>query len=152
MKFWEIAGIKYRIGQQGYTKLLFYWFYDWNESWDEKDIQWRMEELNNLLYPPPRRPPLKHWVDTYPHVIHASVLLLDNKIENWKVGQRSKETYEFRGFWKKDRLNDYTSYTISWTVNNSEEHNAVFTKIAPMWFRQWEVASDFNGSVPYGQL
>ncbi|MFA5558662.1 MAG: hypothetical protein WDA59_04275 [Methanofastidiosum sp.] len=26
-----------------------------------------------------------HWSDEYPHSVYASVLLLDNKIESWKV-------------------------------------------------------------------
>lgn len=31
---------------------------------------------------------MAHWVDTYPHDVYASVLLLDGEIYNWKIGQR----------------------------------------------------------------
>lgn len=29
-----------------------------------------------------------HWTDKYPHAVTASVLLLDGKIYNWKIGNQ----------------------------------------------------------------
>lgn len=73
----------------------------------------------------------------YPYDLYASVLLLDGKIENWKVVNYPKKTPgAFSGFWKPARMKDYTVQNHKWTVNNSLEHEEVFSKHAPEWFRQ----------------
>lgn len=93
-----------------------------------------------------------HWSDRYPHDLYASVLLLDGKIETWKVGQHPRETPGvFSAFWKIDRLKDYTAQTQKWTVNNSQEHNDVFAVHAPAWFRQWPHSEDYVGFRAYDQ-
>jgi hypothetical protein len=93
---------------------------------------------------------MSHWVDTYPHEIYASVLLLDNKIEGWKVGQRYWTfPQEAKAYWKMHRINDYTSHWQLWTVNNSDEHNRVFSELSTEWYRQWELADDFQLFPPY---
>jgi hypothetical protein len=93
---------------------------------------------------------MPHWLDVYPHDLYASVLLLDNKIENWKVVNYPKKTpEEFKGYWKMDRLNDYTCQWKRFVVNNSKEHNEVFIKLAPEWFKKWELAGDYRGYSPY---
>lgn len=90
------------------------------------------------------------WVDTYPHIIYASVLLLDGKIENWKVGQyKWNDIGDICGHWKMDRLNDYEIKTTLWKVNNDKEHRRVFNELAPKWFKQWKLADDFYGCKPY---
>lgn len=90
------------------------------------------------------------WIDEYPHSVFASVCLLDNKIENWKVGEHPKtHPGYFSGFWKMDKLNDYTSQYIEFVVNNDKEHHNAFVKLAPEWFKQWELVEDFIGSKPY---
>lgn len=93
-----------------------------------------------------------HWTDVYPHDLHASVLLLDGKIENWKVGDMPRATPgEFSGVWKNDRLKDYTAQTKTWTVNNAFEHDDVFSKHAPEWFRQWKHADDYCWNPAYSK-
>ncbi|MFC4305773.1 ASCH domain-containing protein [Cohnella boryungensis] len=92
-----------------------------------------------------------HWSDKYPHDLYASVLLLDGKIENWKVVDYPKKTPGiFSGFWKRDRLKDYTVQTQKWTVNNFLESQDAFNKHAPAWFRQWPHADDYIGFPAYG--
>jgi hypothetical protein len=93
-----------------------------------------------------------HWVDTYPHEVYASVLLLDNKIINYKIGERFWSTpLEAKIYTRKqiDFEKLKTEYT-SWTVYNSEEHNKAFEVYAREWFKQWEVHDDyFIGASPY---
>lgn len=91
-----------------------------------------------------------HWSDEYPHSIFASVLLLDGKIENWKVVNYPKKSPgDFSGYWKLDRLNDYTSEWKEFICNNDEEHHKAFTRWSAEWFRQWPLADDFMGGRPY---
>lgn len=85
------------------------------------------------------------WIDEYPHSVYASVLLLDNKIEAYKIGNHPKNVLTFTAYWKPDRLNDYTSDHKEFIVNNSKEHELAFTKLAREYFSQWEVADDFRG-------
>jgi hypothetical protein len=89
------------------------------------------------------------WHDEYPHSIFASVLLLDGKIENWKVGGHIKGVSDFSGFWKMDRLNDYKAEHKEFIANTSEEHNRIFSVDSAEWFRQWQVAEDYKGFIPY---
>lgn len=90
------------------------------------------------------------WHDEWPHKACASVLLLDGKIEGWKTGYPpKKEPGEFKAYWKRDRMNDYTVEYTCFEVNNDKEHDDAFRKLAPEWFRQWELAEDLHGSPPY---
>lgn len=92
-----------------------------------------------------------HWVDTYPHEIYASVLLLDNKILQWEIGETywvsPLSIYISPDMWSY--IDDLETKYISWTVHNSEEHNKVFQELAPEWFKQWEVHEMFRGFKPY---
>ncbi|XEC97028.1 hypothetical protein AB6A23_11085 [Paenibacillus tarimensis] len=91
-------------------------------------------------------------MNEYPYKLYASVLLLDGKIESWKVVNYPKEApSDFKAYWKLDRLKDYTAETKSWTVNNLEEHNDVFQRLAPEWFTQWRHADDYRGWHAYGE-
>ena len=93
---------------------------------------------------------MAHWTDIYPHKVYASVLLLDGKIEGWKVGNPPKtEPLDFKAYWKRDRLADYRAEFIGFTVNNDKEHDDAFRKLSPEWFKQWELADDLHGSPPY---
>ena len=86
-------------------------------------------------------------------LIYAQVLLLDNKIEAWKICQDQKRSpYDFKAYWKQDRINDYTVDTFvfaeeetyiedGWTFNSY-----VYDVLAPEWINQWEYASDYKGS------
>lgn len=92
------------------------------------------------------------WSDEYPHELHANVLLLDNKIECWKTGNRKsdKEFWSFKSYWKPDRHKDYIVETKTWIVNNDQEHSEVFEFLATEWYRQWEHADDYKLGKAYG--
>ena len=90
------------------------------------------------------------WHDEYPHSIFASVLLLDNKIEGWKVGNRRWESpVEAKALWKMDRLKDYQVQSMGWDVYSIEAHNEVFSVHSKNFFKQWEIADDFRLTPPY---
>lgn len=85
-------------------------------------------------------------------VIYAQVLLLDNKIESWKICQSKKESpYDFKAFWKKERIQDYTMETIVFKeaetdVKDGWDFNTyVYEVMAPQWINQWEYADDYKG-------
>ncbi len=93
------------------------------------------------------------WHDEWPHKVCASVLLLDGKIEEWKTGYPpKKEPGDFKAYWKRDRLNDYTVEYTCFEVNNDKEHDEAFRKLAPEWFRRWELAEDLHGTAPYSEM
>lgn len=100
-----------------------------------------------------------HWSDTYPHELHANVLLLDGKIECWKTGSTKAESndWPFKSYWKPSRmkinkvgeddsmwLGDYTVESKTWIVKNDQEHNDVFEAHSKEWYRQWEHADDYK--------
>jgi hypothetical protein len=90
------------------------------------------------------------WHDTYPHSLFASVLLLDGKIESWKVvNYPKKHPFDFKADWKRDRLNDYTCQWTEFVANDAEEHNRIFQELAPAWFKQWPHADDYWGFEAY---
>jgi len=97
---------------------------------------------------------MEHWVETYPHTVYASVLLKDNKITNWKIGER-KWTHNMdmtRMFKLPFNMDDYKGETVESTafeVNNSEEHNKAFSELAREWFRQWELHEEYQGQSIY---
>ena len=87
------------------------------------------------------------------NIIYAQVLLLDNKIESWKICQDQKRSpYEFKAYWKHDRIKDYSMETyifykdkvavaIGWDFNQY-----VYNVLAPRWINQWEYVEDYHGS------
>ncbi|WP_405173783.1 hypothetical protein [Paenibacillus sp. FSL H8-0260] len=91
---------------------------------------------------------MPHWLDVYPHEVHASVILKNDKIKIWKVGER-----KLSGSYKIDDLKTqhpkYSYHEITWAVNNQDEHNAVFAKHAREWYRQWQHADEFKGFHAY---
>ena len=91
---------------------------------------------------------MPHWIDVYPHDIHASVILKNNKIKLWKVGDRKlNEKYAIDELIKQRP--DYSYSEFTWSVNSSEEHNEIFFLNAPEWFKQWEIHEEFQGFDPY---
>lgn len=91
---------------------------------------------------------MPHWVDVYPHNVHASVILKNNKIKTWKVGEmKLSEKYGIAELMKQRPEYSYSEFT--WSVKNREEHNMVFYLHAPKWFRQWEIHEEFQGFDPY---
>ena len=85
-------------------------------------------------------------------VIYAQVLLLDNKIESWKICQSKKNSpYDFKAFWKRERVKDYTIETVIFEEEKTELENGwdfnsyVYEVLAPQWINQWEYADDYRG-------
>ena len=84
-------------------------------------------------------------------IIYAQVLLLDEKIESWKICQdRKSSPYDFRAYWKSDRLDDYREVTRifkeeeveigkGWTFNSY-----VYNVLAPEWINQWDYADNYR--------
>ncbi|UED72129.1 hypothetical protein [Brevibacillus sp. HD3.3A] len=94
---------------------------------------------------------MPHWSDTYPHNVYASVLLLDEKIYNYKVGGSYWKTplevkMRYSDFDKIDRMTVEHTY---FEVNNSEEHNAAFEVLARDWFKKWEIHENHIGARCY---
>lgn len=87
------------------------------------------------------------------NIIYAQVLLLDNKIESWKICQDQKQSpYEFKAYWKQDRIQDYTMETFVFNVEETCIKEGwifnwyVYSVLAPKWVNQWEYADDYKGS------
>lgn len=85
------------------------------------------------------------------NVIYAQVLLLDNKIENWKICQSKKRgTFDFNANWKRERLSDYTMETIVYKAEEVEVpegwgfNSYVYNVLGPRWVNQWEYADDYK--------
>ncbi|HZG16940.1 MAG TPA: hypothetical protein VE710_18270 [Candidatus Bathyarchaeia archaeon] len=94
---------------------------------------------------------MAHWVDTYPHKVYASVLLLDGKIYNYKIGEYY---WRFPGEVKMrysdiDKLDRMTVEHTFFEVNNDIEHNRAFDVLAPEWFKNWEVHENHVGAPAY---
>lgn len=90
------------------------------------------------------------WLEEYPHNVYASVLLLDNKIMNYKIGNRAWK-HPFDMTWRfplPDNIDEYSVQSNCWEVNNSEEHNEAFN-MGREWMKQWEVHEDYKGFDPY---
>lgn len=91
---------------------------------------------------------MAHWCDSWLHTIVASVILKDNKIMQWKVGQnRLKDKYNIEGLIKAHP--EYSFQEKEWDVHNITGHNKVFSKYSKKWFRQWELHEDFVGDSPF---
>lgn len=91
---------------------------------------------------------MAHWCDTWPHTIVASVILKDNKIKLWKVGQnRLKDKYDIKGLIKAHP--EYSYQEKEWIVHNDLGHNKVFSEHSKKWYRQWKLHEDYHGSSPF---
>lgn len=91
---------------------------------------------------------MAHWCDTYPHIIMASVILKDNKIKLWKVGQNPlKDKYNIDALIKSHP--EYSYQEKEWTVFNDLGHNKVFDEHSKNWFKQWKLHEDYVGEGPF---
>lgn len=89
---------------------------------------------------------MAHWVDTYPHNIWASVILKDNKIMDWKIGQnRLNEKYII------PENSNYSYEEICYVVDTPEKHDKTFDTDAREWLKQWELHEGFKGSSPFDE-
>ena len=92
------------------------------------------------------------WNDEYPHDLHASVLLLENQIIQWKVGPNAWEnvySITIRGEIPLGGLDALAVQSTTWTVHDDKEHNDVFQKHAGKWFKQWKMHKNHRGAKPY---
>ncbi|MGU8523301.1 hypothetical protein ACV3OO_11785 [Clostridium perfringens] len=79
---------------------------------------------------------MKHWVETYPHKVYTSVLLLNNEIIDYFIGEHYWKTpynVTLRGEINYKDLSKCETRYVSWEVNNSKEHCEVFEKLAKEW-------------------
>ncbi|MZK54169.1 hypothetical protein GT711_28390 [Clostridium beijerinckii] len=91
---------------------------------------------------------MAHWCDTWPHIIIASVILKDNKIKLWKVGQNPlRDKYSIEMLIKEHP--EYSYEEKKWTVYNDLGHNKVFYEHSKNWFRQWELHPQHLGGSPF---
>jgi hypothetical protein len=93
---------------------------------------------------------MMHWATTYPHKVYASVILLDGKLYNWKVGQHAwlcpgEVKICFSDF---DKMNRMTVEHTFWEVGNPTEHNQAFDQ-AKEWLKQWPIHENHVGAKPY---
>jgi hypothetical protein len=99
---------------------------------------------------------MKNWISTYPHEIIASVMLLDGKIYNYRIGEHPIGDQPFGKLirvkiseeeMEKEKLMEIE--TIAFEVNNVNEHRDIFNVIAREWFKTWEIHEDLVGNRPY---
>lgn len=89
-----------------------------------------------------------HWSDKYPHDLHASVILKNGKIKIWKVGNgKLSEKYNVKHL--ETERPHYSYQEKTWIVQDRYEHNDVFSKHAPEWFRQWPHSDEYIGFPAY---
>lgn len=86
------------------------------------------------------------------NIIYAQVLLLDEKIEAWKICQSAKSNpMEFKAFWKMQRLRDYTMDTKVFKAEETEIpegwtfNSYVYEVLAPRWINKYPYADDLKG-------
>lgn len=82
---------------------------------------------------------MKHWIETYPHKIYASVLILDDKVMDYKIGERKWEhIYDvtLRGQIEIKDLDRCKVKNTCWEVNNINEHGIVFNVLAKEWIEE----------------
>lgn len=93
---------------------------------------------------------MAHWCDTWPHEIVASVILKDNKIMLWKVGQNPlSDKYSIEGL--TEAHPEYSYAEKKWTVYNDLGHSKVFNQYSKKWMKQWEVHEDRLGGSPFAE-
>ena len=79
---------------------------------------------------------MKNWIETYPHKVYASVLLLNGEIVDYKVGEHywtSVKEVTLRGQISYKDLLKCTVNHKCWEVNSKEEHENVFNKLSVEW-------------------
>lgn len=83
-----------------------------------------------------------YWADAYPHKIIASVSLSDGKITGWKIGQYAMDC-------GSSHYGGGEIITRTFQARNDIEHNHIFENSARDWFKNWPVAANYCGSMPY---
>lgn len=79
---------------------------------------------------------MNSWLETYPHKVYASVLLLDGKVVDYKIGKnywKSPFYVSLRGQITLDELKRCKTKYRFWEVNSDKEHNEVFNTLGKAW-------------------
>ena len=87
----------------------------------------------------------------YPRKLYASVLLYDNKIVMWKVGESYWEDYtrvSVKGRLPGPIREMKTVYT-DFEAKDSYENNRIFDWDSKLWFKNWEVHEQCAGAPAY---
>lgn len=89
----------------------------------------------------------------FPHRVFVSVILLKNKIVNWKVGNLrwTKDTWHFSrqpGVVIKNEKK-IKIFSRSFLVNNSQEHNKAFEVRAKQFLKKFKIHPKYIGMRPY---
>lgn len=86
-------------------------------------------------------------------IIYAQVLLLDGRIEGWRICQdKNHHPFEFKAYWKSDRLEDYCMETRIFKEEEVEIgkgctfNSNVYNVLGPKWINQWDYADSYRGS------
>lgn len=82
---------------------------------------------------------MSSWLETYPHKVFASVLILNNEVVDYKIGEHcwnDVKEVTLRGQISLEDLFKSKILNTSWKVNSREEHNMVFKKIAREWINE----------------
>lgn len=84
------------------------------------------------------------WIDTYPHIIMASAILVDEKIARCNIGQYTlKKQYSINN-------PDLCQYVEKqFIANNIQEHIQIINEEFTKWLKQWRFHEDFKGIKPY---
>ncbi len=89
----------------------------------------------------------------YPHVVFASVALIDGKIVNWKVGKcrwSIKNIWHFtHPIWIFKHSEKVKIRTRSFVVKNGDEHDRAFGFRANTFFRRYPLHENFCLLKPY---
>lgn len=82
------------------------------------------------------------WLETFPHKVYASVLVLDGKAVDYKIGQNYWENSShvtLRGQITFEELKRCETRYTFWEVNSQEEHEEIFEKIAVKWIENQSI-------------
>lgn len=100
--------------------------------------------------------------EEYPRIVTANVLLLNDKIINWKTSSTGVE-------WKsvsdalmnnqpgivikaiKSSPDTLEAHCKEYVCNNKEEFNRVFEELDSEFYKQWSIHEHAIGFMPYGQ-
>ena len=91
--------------------------------------------------------------DEYPHRVFANVILVDNKIVRYQIGNYR---YTKNSIWchHQPRIVAENEEKIqirsrSFLVHNRKEHNKAFEKDAVKFMKKYEIHENYEGSKPY---